>query len=143
MLTFDLYTDPRHNQQGWMTWLRSYSKIQSIVNTLHNVYHVIIHEVDLHDLEYDYEITQDGWALRRVTTGTNASQYWAGWVKATYTPIADLRRIQATVDLVKLMAQNNGVAGESIGDFSYQAKDYPTERERILSQLRSQRRVVA
>ncbi len=68
----------------------------------------------------DYELSPDGFRIRRLNTGTNARSYWYGRVAVTYTPTDDTALRKAVqVDLVKLMLNYSpGVTSETIGDWA-------------------------
>ena len=85
----------------------------------------------------DYELSDDGWTLRRLSDGTNPGGYWGWHVVVTATPIADTaRRKQVAVALARVEIIYSGYSQQSIGDCSSTAMDYRKERNKILGRLR-------
>lgn len=92
----------------------------------------------------DYRSWFDGRVLERLSlNATNPQARWAERVEVVYTPVDDdLRRIAATIDLVRLATQYNGLEDERAGDYwATQKKDYFVERSRIINSLGRKRRL--
>jgi hypothetical protein len=84
----------------------------------------------------DYELSDDGWGLRRLSDGTNSRSTWGYRAVVTGTPVADVaRRKQATVALCRFLITETAHQSERIGDWSATSKDYRKERARILGAL--------
>lgn len=85
----------------------------------------------------DYELSDNGWTLRRLSDGTNPGGYWGWHVVVTATPVADNeRRKQVAIALARLDITHSGYSASSIGDCSSTAKDWRVERNKILGRLR-------
>lgn len=84
----------------------------------------------------DYELSDDGWDLRRLSDGTNSRDTWSWHVAVVLTPVADVsRRKQVAIELARLAIIHTGYSQEKVGDWSATAADLRTERSRILSRL--------
>jgi len=84
----------------------------------------------------DYEISEDGWWLRRLSDGTNQRSSWGWHVVITFEPVADTdRRKQAAVQLSRLQIVHTGYSRERAGDWAATNLDYRREKGRILSDL--------
>jgi len=84
----------------------------------------------------DYELSDDGWWLRRRSDGTNARETWGWHVVVTFEPEDDTdRRKQAAIQLARLRIVHTGYSRESIGDWMATTSDIRRERARILSDL--------
>lgn len=84
----------------------------------------------------DYELSDDGWWVRRLSSGTNARDAWSWHVVVTFTPAADVdRRKQAAIKLARLSIVHSGYSQERIGDWSATTADMRKERARILRTL--------
>jgi len=84
----------------------------------------------------DYELSDDGWDLRRLSDGTNPRGTWSWHVAVVLTPIADVsRRKQVAIELARLAIIHTGYSAEKSGDWSATTADLRMERSRILSRL--------
>ena len=84
----------------------------------------------------DYELSDDGWDLRRLSDGTNSRDTWGWHVVVVLTPTAEMaRRKQAAVGLARLEIIHTGYSAEKSGDWSATTADLRMERSRILSRL--------
>lgn len=84
----------------------------------------------------DYELSADGWDIRRLSDGTNTRATWGWHVVVVITPRADIqRRKQAAVKLSRLEIIHTGYLTERAGDWSGTVVDMGKERARILRQL--------
>lgn len=84
----------------------------------------------------DYELSSDGWEIRRKSTGTNARDLWGWHIVVTYVPATDTaRRKQVAIQLARLEIDHSAQASERIGDRSVAAKELREERSAILSRL--------
>ncbi len=92
----------------------------------------------------DYEVQNNGWMIKRLTTGTNGQRIWAPEVEVIYTPVLswDSRR-RVIIDLVKLAIQYKGLRTETIGDRDESFGNYIEERAAILETLRPRQRQFA
>lgn len=87
--------------------------------------------------EDDYELSDNGWNLRRLSSGTNPGGYWGWHVVVTITPVGDTaRRKQVAVELARLLITSSGYSQEEVCDWSATTKDERAERAKILSRLR-------
>lgn len=91
----------------------------------------------------DYELSQSGNILRRLSDGTNAALYWRYRTFVTYLPQSDLAiRDVAQLELVKLeIAFNPTLVTQTIGSWSesyQQGRSYPEQRADILASLNPQ-----
>jgi hypothetical protein len=89
--------------------------------------------------EDDYELTDTGEAVRRLTTGTNPQRTWRGRVHVEYEPPEDMAERQAL--LVKLVEQDlnyapgmssTQIAAWSESQANSEAWNYRTERAALL-----------
>lgn len=86
----------------------------------------------------DYELSADGWDLRRVSDGTNQRYLWGWHVVIVLTPVADVaRRKSVAVQLSRMEIIHTGYATEKTGDWSGTVQDLDKERRRILRRLSS------
>lgn len=84
----------------------------------------------------DYELSTDGWEVRRKSTGTNARDTWGWHLVVTYAPATDTaRRKQVAIQLARLEITHSGYGSERIGDWSAQGRELRKERAEILSRL--------
>ena len=84
----------------------------------------------------DYELSADGWEVRRLSSGTNASDVWGFRVVVTYVPATDTaRRKQVAIQLARLEITHTGYASERVGDWSAQSRELRREKMAILSRL--------
>lgn len=84
----------------------------------------------------DYELSSDGWWIRRLSDGTNARDSWGWHLVVTVTPTSITeRRKQAAVRLARLEITDTGFSEETIGDWRSKSKDYGRARAQILSSL--------
>lgn len=84
----------------------------------------------------DYDLTADGWRIRRLTTGTNPRGTWGDVVIVQYTPKDETsKREGVLIDLVKLAAQFSGLDSEKTGDYQSSQKDYQKSRNQVLGRL--------
>jgi hypothetical protein len=78
----------------------------------------------------DYELSDSGQVLYRLSSGTNPRWYWHGRVDVTYVrrddPATRLRVAVALVDLE--LTQSTGLASQSIGTWS---ETYRTDKEHV------------
>lgn len=86
----------------------------------------------------DYELSDDGWFLRRLSSGTNARSVW-GWHAVVTFELADdtARRKQAAIQLARMEITHTGYSSERAGDWNASTRDLDKERARILSRLDS------
>jgi hypothetical protein len=68
----------------------------------------------------DWELSPDGFLLRRLDTGTNPYSHWHGRVAVTYTPLDDeALRKAVQLDLIRLaLSFQPGTVSERIGEWS-------------------------
>ncbi len=86
----------------------------------------------------DYELSADGWSLRRLSDGTNERETWGWHVVVTFTPESDVaRRKQIAVQLSRLEITHTGYSQERVGDWSASTLDLNKERAKILRRLDS------
>jgi len=86
----------------------------------------------------DYELSSDGWDLRRLSDGTNERVTWGWHVAIVLTPVADVaRRKSVAVQLSRLEIIHTGYKTEKAGDWSATAQDLDKERRAILRRLGS------
>lgn len=86
----------------------------------------------------DYELSADGWSLRRLSDGTNQRETWGWHVVVTITPLSDVaRRKQIAVKLARLEITHTGYSQERAGDWSASMLDLNKERAKILKGLDS------
>jgi len=84
----------------------------------------------------DYELSDDGWSLRRLSDGTNPRGMWSWHVCVVITPDADVdRRKQVAIQLARLEITHTGYSQERTGDWSAASVDQGKERSRILNRL--------
>jgi hypothetical protein len=84
----------------------------------------------------DYELSDDGWWLRRLSDGTNSYETWGWHVVVTFEPASDTaRRKQAAIKLARLEIVHSGFASQGVGDSREQSTDYQRERANILRSL--------
>lgn len=84
----------------------------------------------------DYELSDDAWWLRRLSSGTNPRSLWGWHVIVTFEPEADAaRRKQAAIQLARLEVVHTGYSREASGDWSASSADNARERARILRNL--------
>tara|TARA_Y100000310_G_C20400295_1_gene677080 strand:+ start:267 stop:794 length:528 start_codon:yes stop_codon:yes gene_type:complete len=83
----------------------------------------------------DYELSTNGWEIRRLSDGTNARSTWGWHLIVQFDQAEDLdRRKQVAIQLCRLEIINTGYTSESIGDWSAtMAGTLPYKR--ILSRL--------
>ena len=96
----------------------------------------------------DYRVLHGGRTLQRLTGGPNGQNYWAPFVRLTYTPLGD----QAARDevVIKLMQLDLGYRGliksERAGDYQWSGSvasdSYAAERENLLASLAGGNRMV-
>lgn len=84
----------------------------------------------------DYELSSDGWEVRRLSDGTNARDTWGWRVVMTFTPVADTaRRKQVAIELARLEITHTGYSQEKVGDWSGTSRGLSAERAEILERL--------
>lgn len=89
----------------------------------------------------DYQLSTDGWTLRRLRGGTNAAYHWHPKVNVTFTPWSDEdERDRVAISLVKLdLTHQPGIASQTIGSwsetFSPGDTSYTEQRRAILASL--------
>lgn len=84
----------------------------------------------------DYELSADGWEVRRLSSGTNPSDTWGWHLVVTYVPATDTaRRKQTAIQLARLEITHSGYASERVGDWSAQQRELRKEKAEILSRL--------
>ena len=84
----------------------------------------------------DYELSDDGYWVRRLSDGTNSRTTWGWHLVVTFAPADDTeRRKQAAVELARLQIIHTGYDAERSGDWSATTSDQRQERTRILSGL--------
>jgi hypothetical protein len=84
----------------------------------------------------DFDLSDDGWFLRRLSSGTNARDTWGWHVVVTFTPADDTnRRKQVAVQLARMEITHTGYDTERSGDWSAKTRDLAKERSRILRRL--------
>ena len=89
----------------------------------------------------DWVLWDNGRSIKRKGDGTNPSGRWNGDITVTYTPVADPdRRKRVIIDLVRLAVIYNALMSKNTGNVSSEAVEYQRERNRILSELSTQRR---
>lgn len=91
----------------------------------------------------DYQLRNGGWAVERLTTGTNGRATWGDRASVTFTPAADARRKRVIIDLVKLAIQFSGLSSQRVGDEAHTLDDYHAQREAILQTLANKSRAFA
>lgn len=91
------------------------------------------------DLEADdYRLELGGRALRRLSSGSNPRSRWGDQITVTYVPESDAnRRLDVTIDLVKLAIQYKGLDSEKVGDYSATMSKYEAKRAAALNRLTS------
>ena len=83
----------------------------------------------------DYELSTDGWQLRRRSDGTNARAQWGWHLVIQYDQADDIdRRKQVAIQLARLEIINTGYTKESVGDWSSEMSG-TLQYKRILSRL--------
>ena len=86
----------------------------------------------------DYELSSDGWDLRRLSDGTNQRSIWGWHVVIVLTPVADVaRRKSVAIQLSRIDITHTGYKSEKAGDWSGTVQDLDAERRRILRRLSS------
>ena len=86
----------------------------------------------------DYELSDDGWFLRRLSSGTNARSVWGWHAVITFEPADDTaRRKQAAIQLSRMEITHTGYSSERAGDWNATTRDLAKERARILQRLDS------
>ena len=84
----------------------------------------------------DYELSDDGWFVRRLSDGTNSDDTWGWHVVITFTPAANVeKRKQAAIQLARLEITHTGYENEAVGDWSAKSLDARKERAKILRAL--------
>ena len=84
----------------------------------------------------DYELSDNGMDLRRLSDGTNPGAMWGWNVVVTITPTDDTaRRKQCAVELCRLAIVHSGYEEEKTGDWSATMRGLRKERSEILSRL--------
>lgn len=94
----------------------------------------------------DYELSADGFSIRRLDFGAHEAQTWGYRVTVVYVPYAETaKRILALINLCKLQAEFSGLKSESVGggEYSMTRGDLAQEREQILAGLGVNRRLYA
>lgn len=85
----------------------------------------------------DYTLRHDGRMIERLQDGTNYRSTWGDVVTITYVPVDDTdKRKIATVNLVRLDIDYQGMKSEKIGDYSYTTREYNNERAKIINGLK-------
>jgi hypothetical protein len=90
----------------------------------------------------DYELSDSGYLLYRLRSGTHPRAYWSGRIDVTYVRSDDWpERIRVAVALVNLeLTQAPGLASQTIGTWSETYRtdtEYAEQREALLSSLSS------
>lgn len=84
----------------------------------------------------DYAVVSGGARIDRKQTGANPRTTWAPAVKVVYVPEdSNARRVLVLIDLAKIELQYNGLASESVGDWSGNIDAYEQRREEIMRRL--------
>ena len=84
----------------------------------------------------DYELSDDGREIRRLSDGTNERSTWGFHVVVTYAHAADTdRRKQVAIELARLEITHSGYSRETVGDWSASTVDLDAERKKILRRL--------
>lgn len=93
----------------------------------------------------DYVSRNDGWILERKNDGTNARSCWGNHVRVTYAPATEAAaRKRATIDLVKLSIQFDGLAEVSDGNHRQTSyENYNAARQSVLDSVRGRSRAWA
>lgn len=84
----------------------------------------------------DYELSSDGWDIRRLSDGTNPRSTWSWHVVVIFVPVSnvDIRK-QVAIKLARCEIEHSAYGQESIGDWKAQQKNYQKEKVQILRQL--------
>ena len=86
----------------------------------------------------DYELSDNGFDLRRLSDGTNPRSTWSWHVVVVLTPVDDTdRRKQVAIELARMEIIHTGYLTEKTGDWSATTRDLMKERARILRRLSS------
>lgn len=86
----------------------------------------------------DYDFSDDGRELRRLSSGTNPSGMWGWRVAIVFVPEPDVaRRKQAAIKLARLEIAHSGYAQERSGDWSATTRELRKEQSAILRALGS------
>lgn len=86
----------------------------------------------------DYELSDDGWFLRRLSDGTNTRSVWGWHAVVTFEPADDTeRRKQTAIQLARMEIIHTGYSSERAGDWNASSRDLAKERARILRRLDS------
>ena len=84
----------------------------------------------------DYDLTEEGERLRRLSSGTNPASTWGDTVIVTYTPRDETsKREGVLIAMVKLDVQFQGLEAEKGGDFQSQQENYEKNRNNALGRL--------
>ena len=90
-----------------------------------------------------YYMSDEGRSVR-VISGWDWTYGFQRRVRVTYTPVSEnAERAQALIDLVRLEAQDTGLASESDDTYSYKAKDKTKARREIIAPLKRGYRMLA
>lgn len=107
---------------------RAYATLTSVTETRGTVDTVLAAD--------DYRVWHGNRTLERIATGTNPQSYWGERVVVVTVPFDDdAKRIMATIDLVKLALQYNGLRSERAGDYRSDSADFEKDRLAILRRL--------
>ena len=86
----------------------------------------------------DYELSDDGWFIRRLSDGTNPRSRWGWHAVVTFEPTDDTaRRKQAAIQLARMEIIHTGYSSERSGDWNAASRDLSKERSKILRRLNS------
>lgn len=94
----------------------------------------------------DYELSSEGFSIRRRDSGAHEAEAWGYRVTVVYVPFVETaKRILALINLCKLQAEFSGLKSESVGggEYSMTRGDLAQEREQILASLGVNRRLYA
>lgn len=84
----------------------------------------------------DYELSSNGWDLRRLSDGTNPRDVWGWRVAITYTPTTQTAlRKQVAIQLARLDIAHSAYASENMADASASSKDIRREKANILRRM--------
>ena len=84
----------------------------------------------------DYDLTADGFRLRRLSSGDNPRATWGDVVVIAYVPVDESsKREGVEIAMVKLDIQFGGLDSEKVGDYAATQQKYEENRNKALSRL--------
>ncbi len=84
----------------------------------------------------DYELSTDGWEVRRLSDGTNARGTWGWRLVVQFDPNHDAdQRRQVAIKLARIEITHTGYSDEGVGDWRATQRELRRERNAILSEL--------